>query len=191
MRHIGFDSCKVCEQIKICALMFSAPKKFIQQVGKEKKINISLLFIVLFIQLGCNFDHILNKKFLFITTELGVSFLGFWVYMWCLIYLAKGKPKLHHIINASLYVHILYIIINLSEEIRVISVVVYCIGSILALIIRMAYLKVIFEGKQERIKYILYVEVGSVVLAGLDSLMNYVGNNIIYVKKLLYYSLLG
>lgn len=191
MRHTEFYVRGLCEQIKICVLMFGSPKKFIQRVEEERGINVTLFSIVFFLFLIGHFNNILKGIFIPRVGGFILSNVLFVIYMWCLIYIAKGERKLDSIINVSLYVHILYMLINVSQEMGLVALIVYSIGHLIAIIIKMAYLVKVFKCELERVKYIFYIEVGIIVLFGVNNLMIYVGNQIMYMQKLLFYHLLG
>lgn len=191
MRHMGFYARGLGEQIKICILMLGSPKQFIQRVEEETGINVTLFSIVFSLFLISHFNSILKGIFISRIWGFILSNILFVFYIWCLIYIAKGEQKLYRIINVSLYVHIVYILINISKEMGFIALIVYSIGHMIAIIVKMAYLVKVFKCELERVKHIFYIEVGIIILFGVNNLMIYAGNQIIYTQKSLFYRLLG
>lgn len=191
MRHMGFYVRGWCEQIKICILMLGSPKKFIQRVEEETGINVTLFSIVFSLFLISHFNSILKGILIPRIWGFILSNILFVFYIWCLIHIAKGEQKLYRIINVSLYVHIVYILINISKEMGFVALIVYSIGHMIAIIVKMAYLVKVFKCELERVKHIFYIEVGIIILFGVNNLMIYVGNQIIYTQKSLFYRLLG
>ncbi len=190
MKKLEVYSCGLFEQVRGCLLMFKSPKEWLGREEKIQGINITLAFVVFLIFTLINYKQILQGNFGRSLMNGCISISLYSLYISLLVKKAKGSIQFPQIINLSLYTHIIYLAINLSQDYRLISLVVYVIGHFYSILIQVMTLEKWFECEYEAIKIIFYIEAGIIILVEINNGLVYIGNYMIYAQKLLYYPLL-
>lgn len=85
----------------------------------------------------------------------------------------------------------MYIAINVSQHYSLISLIIYAIGHFYSISIQVRVLERWFKCEYESVKLIFYIEIGIVILAGINNWLIYIGNYMAYAQKLLHYPLLN
>lgn len=191
MKKLRIYTCGIREQLKRCLLMFKSPVKFIKQEKEVQGVNLTLVLLVFIMFELCRYLSTCHDPILMRLVKCCISIILFIGYTCIVIKVGRGKLDFNRLINHALYMHIIFVVLNIFSQHTFFSLIVYVIGHVYAIMIQIISLKGLFECEMEEIKYIFYLEVGGVILAGINNVMIYVGDYLIYSEKLLHYPLLG
>ena len=191
MKKLEVYSCGPVEQVRVCLLMFKTPKEWLCREERIQGINITLASLVFLVFTLINYEQILEGNFGRSLMKGCLSVSLYSLYISLLVKKAKGSIQLPQIINLSLYTHIIYMAINLSQNYRFTSLVIYAIGHFYSILIQVMTLERWFKCEYESIKMIFYIEAGIIILVGINNWLVYIENHMIYAQKLLYYPLLN
>lgn len=157
---------------------------------EKSKLNIGLI-IIIFIQYSINMQRkVLNFNEVETIIRYMCSITLFGLYIWVLIGIARGQGDLIKIINLSLYIHVFYIAMTSLESYKFIYIFIYCIGHFITLRIQMKYFKNAFKCDYKIFKWILYIEVGIVIMGGMNHILFYTSNRLYNTSKMMSYELL-
>lgn len=177
---------KAVIELKKWPLILKNPLRFIDNEPTEKVNIIQLMYLILW-WMVLNFEKFFVKGGYIRIFSLLSSIIGMTIYLKVITWIGGGKKKVIPLINLSIYINFIYVLLNAVYAWDKLLIVFFVVCHVYAYILHYKGLTQWLGCSHQKLRIVLIIEGGIIVIGFVNQLMIYAGLYMAYSSKILYY----